>query len=131
MALSGATEEEVTYFRDKLDKRLVKIPSADFSKSSKDKKASEDRDIIILEDEIQGLLLKISAFETQLDEQKNAYETTIAGLMRDRAKQLENDKIRREHDVEKIEKLQEKLGTLRGLCRENTKGKSCFRMYLN
>jgi hypothetical protein len=26
LALSGAREEEVTYFRDKLDKRLVKVP---------------------------------------------------------------------------------------------------------
>lgn len=28
LALSGAPEEEVTYFRDRLDKRLVKIPRA-------------------------------------------------------------------------------------------------------
>lgn len=34
-----------------------------------EKKKWEERDIIILEDEIQGLQLKLSASETQLDEQ--------------------------------------------------------------
>lgn len=32
------------------------------------------------------------------------------------------DKVRKEHDNEKMEGLQEKLTKLRGLCRENTKG---------
>jgi hypothetical protein len=37
-------------------------------------------------------------------------------------KQMDMDKVKKEHDNEKIDALQEKLTKLRGLCRENTKG---------
>jgi hypothetical protein len=46
----------------------------------------------------------------------------IEGLKKDRLKQMDFEKIKKEHDNEKIEALQEKLTKLRGLCRENTKG---------
>jgi len=35
---------------------------------------------------------------------------------------MDMDKVRKEHDNEKMEALGEKLTKLRGLCRENTKG---------
>lgn len=37
---------------------------------------------------------------------------------------MDMEKVRRDHDNEKIESLQDKLVKLRGLCRENTKGNS-------
>lgn len=54
--------------------------------------------------------------------QKIAYEATIAALIKDRTKQVEVEKVRRDLDQEKVEKLQEKIDKLRSLCRENTKG---------
>lgn len=51
---------------------------------------------------------------------------TIEGLKKDRMKQMDMEKVRKDHDNEKMEALQEKLTKLRGLCRENTKG-NCFK----
>ena len=74
LALSGAPEEEITYFRDRLDKRLIKIPFQGHTKktanmTAEEKQKWEDQDIIIMEDEVQSLQLKVLALETQLDEQ--------------------------------------------------------------
>ena len=74
LALSGAAEEEITYFRDRLDKRLIRIPYQGHTKktanmTAEDKKRFEDQDIVIMEDEVQSLQLKILALETQLNEQ--------------------------------------------------------------
>jgi hypothetical protein len=69
LALSGAPEEEVTYFRDKLDKRLIKVPKMIDANSKDINKQFDDQDLIIMEEEIQSLLLKVSACETQLNEQ--------------------------------------------------------------
>lgn len=74
LALSGAAEEEVTYFRDRLDKRLIRIPYHGHAKktasmTAEEKQKWEDQDIIIMEDEVQSLQLKVLALETQLNEQ--------------------------------------------------------------
>lgn len=73
LSLSGAPEHEVTYFRDRLDQRLVKI-SRCFGPDSQivdpvKRKQLEEQDLLILEDELQGCKLSISSLETQLDEQ--------------------------------------------------------------
>ena len=78
MALSGAPEEEITYFRDRLDKRLIKIPYQGHSKTTanmnlQDKKNWEEQDIIIMEDEVESLKLRVLALDTQLDEQVSEY----------------------------------------------------------
>nr|KAJ3421820.1 Coiled-coil domain-containing protein 77 [Polyrhizophydium stewartii] len=114
LSLSGAPDEEVTYFRDRLDKRLVKI-------ARDSRKKMEDRDLLILEDEVQGLRLNVSSLQTQLDEQRKAYDATISGLMKDRRSLMEQERIRREHDAAKIDELLEKVKKLRVLCRENTR----------
>jgi hypothetical protein len=66
LSLSGAPEEEVTYFRERLDKRLIKIARAT-PKESREK--LEDQDLIILEDEIEAHKLSILSLKTQLEEQ--------------------------------------------------------------
>eukprot|EP00842_Homolaphlyctis_polyrhiza_P005504 jgi/Hompol1/5955/HPOL_004774-RA len=125
LSLSGAPEEEVTYFRDRLDKRLVKIarvhgPTVDVNDKNT-RQAIEERDLIILEDEVQGLRLQNSSLQTQLDEQRQAYEATIAGLMKDRRTRTEEERIRREYDNQRVEELLDKVKRLRTLCRENTR----------
>ena len=78
LALSGAAEEEITYFRDRLDKRLIRIPYQGHTKKTANMSADErlkfeEQDIVIMEDEIQSLQLKILALETQLNEQVQSY----------------------------------------------------------
>ncbi|KAI8911664.1 hypothetical protein EDD86DRAFT_189111 [Gorgonomyces haynaldii] len=125
LSLSGAPEEEVTYFRDRLDKRLVKIsrtigPDSQL-KDPEERKLLEERDLLILEDEVQGLKLQVSSLETQLSEQKEAYDAIIAGLQKEKRIRLEEEKIRRDHDHQKVESLMERLDKSRALCRENTR----------
>ncbi|KAJ3417218.1 hypothetical protein HDV05_006424 [Chytridiales sp. JEL 0842] len=128
LSTAGSTESEVTYFRDALDKRLVKIHNekpVDSSSAAarKDKPDSQprssDRDIIILEDEIQSMKLTITALHTQLDEQRKSYEETIAGLKRDRRTLLDEERVRRENEATKSGELMDKLDKLRSLNREN------------
>ncbi|KAJ3281843.1 Coiled-coil domain-containing protein 77 [Borealophlyctis nickersoniae] len=126
LSITGAPEEETTYFRDKLDKRLVKVARGSSrgeraGKQTSDQK-SEERDIIVLEDEVVALKLKLASLQTQLDEQKEHYEATIADLMRDRKTRMEEEKVRREHEAQKIGELTDKVHRLRALCRENTRG---------
>ncbi|KAJ1342159.1 hypothetical protein BSLG_003286 [Batrachochytrium salamandrivorans] len=114
---SGAPEEEVTYFRDRLDKRLVKIarvskgPASGISDKI-EKGKIEEQDLIILEDEVQGLKLTVSALQTQLDEQRKAYDDTLSGLMKDRSNKTEEERVRREYDAVKVE---EYLSTIKKL----------------
>ncbi|TPX69535.1 hypothetical protein CcCBS67573_g06820 [Chytriomyces confervae] len=122
LSMTGNMEPEVTYFRDRLNKRLVKIASQDrIDKPLENRLSSTDRDIIILEDEIEGLKLKISSLYTQLDEQKQSYEETIAGLERDRKTLLEEENIRRKHEAKKMEEMLDKSDNLRQLNRENVR----------
>ncbi|KAJ3229229.1 Coiled-coil domain-containing protein 77 [Chytriomyces hyalinus] len=122
LSMTGNMEPEVTYFRDRLNKRLVKIASQDrIDKPLENRLLSTDRDIIILEDEIEGLKLKISSLYTQLDEQKQSYEETIAGLERDRKTLLEEENIRRKHEAKKMEEMLDKSDNLRQLNRENVR----------
>ncbi|KAI8915140.1 hypothetical protein BC831DRAFT_516843, partial [Entophlyctis helioformis] len=73
LSLSGAPEEEVTYFRDRLDRRLVKIARVQGSGHELEDKDMrlrlEERDLVILEDEVQGLRLTVSSLQAQQDEQ--------------------------------------------------------------
>ncbi|KAJ1332086.1 hypothetical protein BSLG_009019 [Batrachochytrium salamandrivorans] len=89
----GAPEEEVTYFRDRLDKRLVKIARIEKGKI-------EEQDLIILEDEVQGLKLTVSALQTQLDEQvcfAKPMMILLSGLMKDRSNKTEEERVRRSY----------------------------------
>jgi hypothetical protein len=72
LSLSGAPEEEVTYFRDRLDKRLIKIARATQIPGNLDKEAREkfeEQDLIILEDEVEAHKLNILSLKTQIEEQ--------------------------------------------------------------
>ncbi|KAH6591237.1 hypothetical protein BASA50_008815 [Batrachochytrium salamandrivorans] len=126
LSLGGAPEEEVTYFRDRLDKRLVKIarvskgPASGISDKI-EKGKIEEQDLIILEDEVQGLKLTVSALQTQLDEQRKAYDDTLSGLMKDRSNKTEEERVRREYDAVKVEEYLSTIKKLRTLCRENTR----------
>ncbi|KAJ3322404.1 Coiled-coil domain-containing protein 77 [Boothiomyces sp. JEL0866] len=115
LSLSGSPEEEVTYFRDRLDKRLVKISRTQHGPRL------EEQDLIILEDEVEGLKLTISSLQTQIEEQKATYEEAISGLMKERRLREDEEKARRDFEEEKIESLTKKLTQMRLLCRENTK----------
>ncbi|OAJ38725.1 hypothetical protein BDEG_22631 [Batrachochytrium dendrobatidis JEL423] len=126
LSLSGAPQEEVTYFRDRLDQRLVKIarvplePKTAVSNKAERKKI-EEQDLIILEDEVQGLRLTVLSLQTQLDEQKKGFDETISGLMKDRKNMIEEERVRREYDAAKIEEHLATIKKLRILCRENTR----------
>ncbi|KAJ3124676.1 Coiled-coil domain-containing protein 77 [Physocladia obscura] len=126
LSITGNLEPEITYFRDRLDKRLVKIGSEDgISKLPPSALATrisaQDRDIIILEDEIESMKLTISSLQTQLEEQKKSYEEIIIGLHRDRQTLLEEEQIRRAHESKKMEQLLDKNDNLRQLNRENVR----------
>ncbi|KAJ3276464.1 Coiled-coil domain-containing protein 77 [Terramyces sp. JEL0728] len=105
LSLSGSPEEEVTYFRDRYF--LLNIGWI--------RDLLEEQDLIILEDEAEGLKLTISSLQTQLEEQ------AIAGLMKERRLREDEEKARRDFEEEKIESLTKKLAQMRLLCRENTK----------
>ncbi|KAJ3201562.1 Coiled-coil domain-containing protein 77 [Entophlyctis luteolus] len=121
--MTGNPEPEVTYFRDRLNKRLVKIGTEDRVNTHPDSSRipAQDRDIIILEDEIESLKLTISSLHTQLDEQNKAHQEIVAGLQRDRQTLLEEENIRRGHEAKKMESLLEKNDSLRQLNRENVR----------
>ncbi|ORY48279.1 hypothetical protein BCR33DRAFT_714666 [Rhizoclosmatium globosum] len=126
LSMTGNLEPEITYFRDRLNKRLVKIGSeGDMTKpppqQATNRLSPADRDILILEDEIESLRLTVSSLHTQLDEQKKSYEEIIAGLHRDRKVLLEEEKIRRQHEERKMEDLLDKVDNLRQLNRENVR----------
>jgi hypothetical protein len=81
-----------------------------------------------MEDEVEGLKLRVSSLETQLNEQvylpiqRQSYEETISGLMRERRMRHEEEQIRRQHDESKLENMLDRLNKTRALCRENTRG---------
>ena len=75
-----------------------------------------------MEDEVEGLKLTVSSLETQLQEQKDAYDNAISGLLKERRVRQEEERIRREYDETRIEELLEKISKMRTLCRENTRG---------
>ncbi|TPX51280.1 hypothetical protein SeMB42_g00278 [Synchytrium endobioticum] len=115
LSVAGTPDEETTYFRDTLDKRLVKIPTEDGQQKG------GEPDILLMEDEAEALKIKASALQTQLDEQKRAYEDHIENLKKDRTVQMEEERVRRRHEASRIEELVRKLHRLRALCRENTR----------
>lgn len=78
--------------------------------------------MLILEDEVEGLKLTVSSLETQLQEQKDAYDNAMAGLLKERRTRQEEERIRRDYDEARIEELLEKVSRMRTLCRENTRG---------
>ncbi|TPX36904.1 hypothetical protein SmJEL517_g00870 [Synchytrium microbalum] len=117
LSVAGTPDEETTYFRDALDKRLIKIPAGVTTKDA----SKDERDVVLLEDECEALKIKVSALQTQLDEQKHAYEDSIENLKKDRSAQMEEEKIRRRHESARIEELMRKVHRLRTLCRENTR----------
>jgi hypothetical protein len=78
--------------------------------------------LLILEDEVEGLKLTVSSLETQLQEQKDAYDNAMAGLLKERRIRQEEERIRRDYDEARIEELLEKVSMMRTLCRENTRG---------
>lgn len=69
-----------------------------------------------------GLKLTISSLETQLQEQKDAYENAMSGLLKERRVRQEEERIRRDYDEQRVETLMEKVSKMRTLCRENTRG---------
>ncbi len=75
-----------------------------------------------MEDEVEALKLNVASLHTQIDEQKDAYENAITGLLKERRVRQEEERIRRDYDESRIEALMEKLTRMRTLCRENTRG---------
>jgi hypothetical protein len=75
-----------------------------------------------MEDEIEALKLNNSSLQTQLDEQRIAYDAAMDGLLKERRIKQEEAKLRQEYDEEKITSLMDKLQKMRTLCRENTRG---------
>lgn len=75
-----------------------------------------------MEDEIEALKLTNSSLQTQLDEQRLAYDSAMDGLLKERRIKQEEDRLRREYDEERIETLMDKVYKMRTLCRENTRG---------
>lgn len=151
LSISNIPEDETTYFRDQLDKRLVRISSKPTVKRSvavdggepvptgvvrpgKENKASngtkdvrgeqekeQERDIVIMEDEIEALKLTVTSLRAQLSEQKKSYEETIQGLLHDRRTRMEEEKARKKYEADRIDDLTKKVEKLRVLCRENTR----------
>ncbi|TPX62336.1 hypothetical protein PhCBS80983_g00448 [Powellomyces hirtus] len=115
-------EAETTYFRDRLDKRIVKVArggdSAELEKEILNNQP-EGADLEILSDEIEGLKLTVSSLRAQLADQAKNHEATVAGLMRDRQAAMDAEQARREHEAAQIGTLMDKVGKLRALCREN------------
>ncbi|KAJ1562742.1 Coiled-coil domain-containing protein 77 [Nowakowskiella sp. JEL0078] len=123
LSVSGNSPSEITYFRDLIDKRLVRIHQTGENKNSSksSKENHQERDIVILEDEIEGLKLNLTAVQTQLDEQRTFYEQTISQLKRDRELSSQEHKVWLEQSKQKSAELLESNRRLRTLCRENTR----------
>ncbi|KAJ1550707.1 Coiled-coil domain-containing protein 77, partial [Cladochytrium tenue] len=115
LAMSGAPEDEVTYFRDELDKRFVK----GFETAALRAEADPERGLLSPEDEIESLKLTIASLHTQLDETRKHYEETIASYQRDRTTRIEEEDARRANEAQRIDDLQDKIHKLRTLNREN------------
>jgi hypothetical protein len=89
-----------------------------------DPNASQDeKDLIILEDEIEAHRLQLESALTQIEEQRSVYDETIANLVKDRTIKMQEEKVRRQHDQSRIEDYMKQVDKLRALCRENTRGK--------
>ncbi|KAI9093069.1 hypothetical protein DFS34DRAFT_652657 [Phlyctochytrium arcticum] len=120
LKITPTPENETTYFRNKLDKRLVEVENEPLQKMTRN---GRDEDSIPMDrdDEIESLRVNLASLRTQLEEQTQMYEATIAGLKRDRQTRMDEEKSRRQYESQKIEDLMEKLQKLRALCRENIK----------
>ncbi|KAJ3171579.1 Coiled-coil domain-containing protein 77 [Geranomyces variabilis] len=115
-------ENETTYFRDKLDRRIVKVARDDTGDGAEHdafNSLTPDADLEILSDEVEGLKLTVSSLRAQFADQARNHEATVAGLLRDRAAAADAERARREHQAEQIGHLQDKVAKLRALCREN------------
>ncbi|KAI9001951.1 hypothetical protein BC832DRAFT_593803 [Gaertneriomyces semiglobifer] len=128
LKLTPLDEQETTYFRDKIDQRLIKktarlfpVKPSDPNSPDRQLPVPSEPDFQIVEDELAALRLTVTALRTQLTEQQQSYEATIAGLLRDRQTHLEEEKARRENESHKIDELMQKLAKLRALCRENVR----------
>ncbi|KAI8899652.1 hypothetical protein BC833DRAFT_585028 [Globomyces pollinis-pini] len=121
LSLSGAPEEEVTYFRDRLDKRLVKIARSSLQVEEASQRKNEEQDLIILEDEVQGLKLTVSSLQAQVQEQKLNFDNTMDAIMKERRLKLEEERARSDYNENKIKGLMDTLAKMRTLCRENTR----------
>ncbi|CAG8458615.1 118_t:CDS:10 [Ambispora gerdemannii] len=73
------------------------------------------------DDQIECLNLRIKTLNTQLEEQRHGYEEIIASLETDRQALIEEEKLRRQYDSNKIQELTAKVQRLDLFCRENTK----------
>lgn len=97
----------------------------------------EERDLVILEDEVEALKLKVSSLEAQLEDQAlfNLTLETINGcnscwifkrktVLCSNLSSLHQEeyRARQEADEGKIAELVTKLSKMRNLCRENTRG---------
>jgi hypothetical protein len=127
LSLSGTPEEEVTYFRDRLDKRLIKVAHSHAAENviRIDKgriKKNEEEDLLILEDEVEGLKLTILSLKTQLEEQKSISDAAMSGILKEQRLIQEQNKVKQEYYESQVKELMEKLNKMRSLCRENTKG---------
>ncbi|KAJ3392057.1 Coiled-coil domain-containing protein 77 [Lobulomyces angularis] len=123
LATTGLPEEEITYLKDNLSKKVVKISNTvDKNKNIGNQKSQgSERDLIILEDEIEALKLELFSCHTQLDEQKEVFQESISNLIKDRNIKDQEEAIRREHDNNKIADLLKQVERLRSLTRENTR----------
>ncbi|CAG8459345.1 50_t:CDS:10 [Ambispora leptoticha] len=73
------------------------------------------------DDQIECLNLKVKTLTTQLEEQRHGYEEIIASLEMDRQALIEEEKLRRQYDSDKIQELTAKVQRLDLFCRESTK----------
>ncbi|KAJ3060426.1 Coiled-coil domain-containing protein 77, partial [Podochytrium sp. JEL0797] len=125
LSMTGNTtpDPEVTYFRDRLHKRLVKMgPESKLNEPpSTTPHTTDPHSILLLEDELTSLRLTISSLHTHLSEQSTSYEEIIAGLHRDRDVRVEEERIRRQHEHDKMKELMERNDNLRALSRENVR----------
>ncbi|KAJ3057258.1 Coiled-coil domain-containing protein 77 [Rhizophlyctis rosea] len=190
LSIGGVTEEETTYFRDKLNKRLVRSPSAERGFAHHTENENQRRDasnrttmgskqtssaslleansrksysrpalsrpqttssqqpgradtkpfvlattasstqlstseatktINLLNTTLQTTQLRLVALQTQLEEQRVHYESIIDHLMKDRKARMEEERVRHEHEAERIGNLMDKVHRMRALCRENTR----------
>ncbi|KAJ3223318.1 Coiled-coil domain-containing protein 77 [Clydaea vesicula] len=125
LATTGLPEEEITYLKDNLSKKVVKISNTvDKNKNIGNQKSQgSERDLIILEDEIEALKLELFSCHTQLDEQKEVFQESISNLIKDRNIKDQEEAIRREHGIDnnKIADLLKQVERLRSLTRENTR----------
>lgn len=142
LSISTIPESETTYFRDKLDKRLIRLQKKGNEKrgdvkkdltgddillvdahddEEKTEKQRELRNIVILEDEIEALKLTVTSLRAQLDEQKRNGDETVLALLDEQRVRLKEEKARRQYEAERIDQLTKKVDKLRVLCRENTR----------